>query len=136
MRILSLAALATTLTLAGSASAQPKFDSGPISPARLSADVKVLADSKLAGRAPGGPGEAGTLAYIEAQFKAAGLKPAGEKGGWTQEVPLLRFRVDPAKIHVQLTTGGQALNLAQNTDVKVWTQRPVPQVRVANAPLV
>src|SRR6201996_2037758 len=71
----------------------------PIPPPRLSADVKVLADAKLAGRAPGGPGEAGTLDYIVSQFKAAGLKPAGDNGGWTQAVPLIRLRVTPASTH-------------------------------------
>src|SRR5512140_2894483 len=103
MRIASLALAATLAALP--AFAQP-VPSGPISPQRLSADVKVLADSKLAGRAPGGPGEAGTLAYIVAQFKAAGLKPAGEKGGWTQAVPLIRFQVDPAQARFQLTAAG------------------------------
>ncbi len=134
MRLLPLALAAAVLALP--AAAQPKLDSGPISPQRLSEDVKVLADAKLAGRAPGGPGEAGTLAYIEAQFKAAGLQPAGEKGGWTQDVPLIRFQVDPAKISVRLTTGGQTVSLAQNTDVKVWTQRPLSRVQVETAPLV
>ena len=61
MRLIVLAAAAATLALPASAQSQT-FDSGPISPTRLSADVKVLADAKLAGRAPGGPGEAGTLA--------------------------------------------------------------------------
>lgn len=136
MRIPSLA-LAAALTLAGPASAQPaKFDSGPISPARLSADVKALADGKLAGRAPGGPGEAGTLAYIVSQFKAAGLKPAGDKGGWTQAVPLIRFQVDPAAVRVSLTSGGATRDLADTKDLMVWTQRPVARVQLENAPLV
>jgi len=137
MRIL-LPALIATLTLAGPSTAQmkPPVPSGPISPARLSADVKVLADSRLAGRAPGGPGEAGTIAYLVSQFKAAGLKPAGEKGGWTQAVPLVRFQVDPAQAKFQLTAGGRARDLAQTRDVMIWSQRPVPRVQVASAPLV
>src|SRR3954468_23151258 len=112
MRIASLAVTAA-LALAAFPAAAQTFPSGPISPQRLSADVKVLADSKLAGRAPGGPGEAGTLAYIVAQFKAAGLKPAGDKGGWTQAVPLIRFSVDPAKTRFQLTSGGATRDVAE-----------------------
>jgi Zn-dependent M28 family amino/carboxypeptidase len=136
MRISSLA-FAAALTLAAfPASAQTKIDSGPISPARLSADVKVLADAKLAGRAPGGPGEAGTLAYIVAQFKAAGLTPAGDKGGWTQAVPLIRFTVDPAKTRFQLTSGGATRDVAETKDVMVWSQRPVARVQVDKAPMV
>src|SRR5437588_10445431 len=105
MRISSLLLAATVAFAASSVTAQT-FPSGPISPARLSADVKVLADSKLAGRAPGGPGDPGTIAYIVSQFKAAGLKPAGDKGDWTQAVPLVRFTVDPAKARFQLTSAG------------------------------
>ena len=97
-------AVTASLTLAAFPALAQKIDSGPISPARLSADVKVLADARLAGRAPGGPGEAGTLAYIISQFKAAGLQPAGDKGGWTQAVPLIRFSVDPAKAEFQLSS--------------------------------
>jgi Zn-dependent M28 family amino/carboxypeptidase len=133
MRIASLA-LAATLA-AFPALAQP-VPSGPISPARLSADVKVLADAKLAGRAPGGPGEAGTLDYIVSQFKAAGLKPAGDKGGWTQAVPLIRFTVDPAKTKFQLTSGGATRDLAETWDLMIWSQRPVARVQVEKAPLV
>ncbi|HEY3949536.1 M28 family metallopeptidase [Phenylobacterium sp.] len=134
MRIALLAAALTALAV--SASAQPKIDTGPISPQRLSADVKVLADARLAGRAPGGPGEAGTLAYLEAQFKAAGLKPAGDAGGWTQAVPLIRFRVDPAATRFALTSSGRTRPLAETKDVMVWTQRPVSRVQVEKAPLV
>ncbi len=136
MRIPSLAAALTALAFSAAAQGATKIDAGPISPARLSANVKVLADSKLAGRAPGGPGEAGTLAYIVAQFKAAGLKPAGDKGGWTQAVPLIRFSVDPAAAKFQLTSGGATRDLAQTRDVMIWSQRPVDRVQVEKAPLV
>ena len=133
MRLASLALVATLVAFPALAQ---KFDAGPISPARLSADVKVLADSKLAGRAPGGPGEAGTIAFLTRAFKAAGLKPAGDKGGWTQAVPLVRFQVDPAAAKFRLTVAGRTRDLAQTQQVMIWTQRPVPRVTVENAPLV
>jgi Zn-dependent M28 family amino/carboxypeptidase len=133
MRLIPTALVATLIALPAAAQ---KTDSGPISPARLSADVKVLADSKLAGRAPGGPGEAGTLAYIVSQFKAAGLKPAGDKGGWTQAVPLVRFSVSPEKTRFRLTSGGATRDLGETKDVMVWSQRPVTRVQVQNAPMV
>src|SRR5450755_2712187 len=131
MRISSLA-FAAALTLAALPAAAQKIDSGPISPARLSADVKVLADARLAGRAPGGPGEAGAIAYIVSQFKAAGLKPAGDKGGWTQAVPLIRFQV-AADPKFSLTAGGQTRDLTAAKDVMIWSQRPVPRVQVDKA---
>ncbi|MBS0363243.1 MAG: M28 family peptidase [Proteobacteria bacterium] len=140
MRHALFAAVAAT-AFALPAIAQPQaVDSGPISPQRLSADVKALADSRLAGRAPGGPGEAGTLAYIEAQFRAAGLQPAGDPkgpgGGWTQAVPLIRFQVDPPTTKFALTAAGRTAALKQTQEVMIWTQRPVSRVQVEKAPLV
>ena len=131
MRILTTA-FAIAL-LASVASAHP---ANPISPDRLAAHVKALADPALAGRAPGGPGEAGTIAYITGQFKALGLKPAGDNGGWTQAVQLVRFRVQQDDAKFSLTAGGVAKPLAEIRDVMVWTQRPVSRVQVAKAPLV
>jgi Zn-dependent M28 family amino/carboxypeptidase len=127
--ILSLAAALVALP----AAAQPAAN--PISPERLSADVKVLADSKLAGRAPGGPGEAGTIAYLTGQFKAMGLKPAGDKGGWTQAVPLLRFQVQPNP-KLSLTSAGKVQRLTATKEIMAWTQRPVSAVDIKAAPLV
>src|ERR1700761_6732053 len=140
---LSTAALATTALAAPpaapTAAAQSKPPPNPISPARLSADVKVLADAKLYGRAPGGPGEAGTLAYLEGQFKALGLKPAGDpvggKPGWTQAVPLIRFTVQPDP-KFSLTAGGKTQALAETKQIMAWTQRPTDRVKFENAPLV
>src|SRR4051812_44979041 len=111
MRILPFAVAATLAAVPAVAA-----DSGPISPARLSAHVKVLADSKLAGPAPGGPGEAGTIASLTSQFKALGLKPAGDpndgRGGWTQAVPLIRFTVG-ADPKFSLTAGGKSQALTE-----------------------
>ena len=57
MRIFKLV-LTAVARVATAAVAQP---ANRISPDRLAAHVKALADPKLAGRAPGGPGEAGTI---------------------------------------------------------------------------
>ncbi len=134
----TLIALAASL-LALPALAQPAPpgppNTGPISPERMSQDVKVLAGKDLFGRAPGGPGEAGTIAYITAQLKAAGVKPGGAKGSWTQTVPLIRFEVQPGA-KFGLTTAGTARDLAPGKDVQVWTQRPGAKVSVKNAPMV
>jgi Zn-dependent M28 family amino/carboxypeptidase len=137
MRTLSLASAValTALIVPATALAAEPGSSSPISPKRLSADVKVLADAKLYGRAPGGPGEAGTLAYIEGQFKALGLKPAGDKAGWTQAVPLIRFTVAP-DARFSLTAAGKAQDLPETKQIMAWTQRPTDRVRIENAPLV
>ncbi len=46
-----------------------------IDTATLMQHIRVLADDSLQGRGPGTLGEERTAAYIESQFKAAGLKP-------------------------------------------------------------
>jgi Zn-dependent M28 family amino/carboxypeptidase len=129
----ALPAAAQDAPRAGPAAGAPV--AGPISPERMSQDVKVLADKALAGRAPGGPGEAGTIAYLAAQFKAAGLKPGGDKGSWTQTVPLVRFEVQPGA-KFSLATAGAARDLLPEKDVQIWTQRPGARVLVKAAPMV
>jgi hypothetical protein len=47
---------------------------------QLSSIVKVLASDEFEGRAPGGPGEAKTVAYLIERFTALGLVPGGEHG--------------------------------------------------------
>jgi Zn-dependent M28 family amino/carboxypeptidase len=127
-----LIALAALSFAAAAAHAQ---DAGPISPERLAQHVTALAAPALAGRAPGGPGEAGTLAYIEGQFKALGLSPAGDNGGWTQEVPLLHFRMQPTS-QFSLTAGGQTIPLVETKDLMVGSQRPQSHIAIKDAPLV
>ncbi|HEX5378740.1 MAG TPA: peptidase M20, partial [Phenylobacterium sp.] len=62
-------------------------------PARLSQIVRTMASDEFQGRAPGSLGEQKTVDYLVAQFRALGLEPAGEKGGFVQEVPLLRTQI-------------------------------------------
>lgn len=122
--------LAAPAGRAGAAAAGPHVD-----PARLSADVKVLASDAFEGRGPATPGEEKTIAYIEAQFRAAGLKPGGEHDGWTQAVPLRRFET-PGPITVSLGEGGRTQPLRELDDIVVHTEVPVSHVAVKDAPLV
>ncbi|ATQ42218.1 M28 family metallopeptidase [Caulobacter mirabilis] len=131
MTLRLLAAAAVLLLAAGPAPAAEH----PISPERLAEHVKVLASDEFAGRAPGGPGEPKTIDYIVGQFRALGLQPAGDKGGWTQDVPLVRTQV-PKDAALSITLGGETRRLAQGADVMVLTQRPVERVKIDKAPLV
>jgi hypothetical protein len=66
------------------ASAQPPGADAPaISIERLRADVKHLASDRLEGRGIGTLAEERTIDYIAAEFAKAGLKPAGERGGYS-----------------------------------------------------
>jgi Zn-dependent M28 family amino/carboxypeptidase len=131
---------AVSLALAGGfATAKPHRApaslSGPIDPARLSATVKTLASDAFEGRAPGSPGEVKTVAYLIARFKALGLKPAGENGGWTQRVPLVHTQVLPAS-SASLSVGGQTLALTQAKEIYLKGVRPQDRIDIAKAPIV
>ena len=126
------AALALAALLAAPALAEAP---GIISPDRLADHVKVLAADEFAGRAPGGPGEPLTIKYLVDQFSALGLEPAGDNGGWTQEVALNRFVV-PGDAGLSLTINGATRPLVQTRDIMAASQRPVDRVTIDKAPLV
>lgn len=125
MKALALSLIA--LLLVGAAPPKP---ANPISPARLSQDVKVLASDAFQGRAPGTPGEEKTIAWLIARLKAIGLEPAGPGGSWTQPVPLVRTRLGEGT----MTAGGQPLRFGQ--DIYGSSLRPIDRVRIADAPMV
>ncbi len=131
-----IAGIALSLALAGHAFAQSNTPpSTPIDPQRLSDEVKELSADSFEGRGPATRAEPKVLDWIIAHMKAAGLKPAGEHGGWTQDVPLARFELT-GPIHLAATYGGQTHELTQTQEITVRAQQPVDRVQVANAPLV
>ncbi len=64
----------------------------PDDQAALKAHVLFLADDVLKGREASSPEFRIAAHYVAAQFYAAGLRPAGDKGGYLQEVPLVAYR--------------------------------------------
>jgi len=102
---------------------------------RLSDIVRVLASDEFEGRAPGGPGEPKTIAYLVEQFADLGLEPGGDDGGWTQSVPLIHTRLVPP-VGLALSVGEGRQELVQVTDVNVRTARPAPAIRIVDAPVV
>ena len=102
---------------------------------RMSDVTRVLASDEFQGRAPGTAGEDKTVPYLIEQFKAAGLEPAGENGGWTQQVPMIHTQLK-APMTLSVTQGGQTQPLRFPDDIYLGTVRPVDRVRIANAPMV
>jgi Zn-dependent M28 family amino/carboxypeptidase len=102
---------------------------------RMSEITRVLASDEFQGRAPGTPGEDKTIPYLIEQFKAAGLEPAGENGGWTQQVPMIRTQLR-TPVAVSLSEGGQPLPLRFPDDIYLGTVRALDRVAIANAPMV
>jgi Zn-dependent M28 family amino/carboxypeptidase len=107
----------------------------PISPARMSATVKTLASDPFEGRAPGTSGEAKTVVYLIHRFRALGLQPAGENGGWTQQVPLVHNTAgNPSRLEVSVS--GSIVPLVAGRDINPQTVRPLSHVTIADAPMV
>lgn len=66
----------------------------PADQAALKAHVMFLASDALKGREAGSPEFDIAANYVASQFYAAGLKPAGDDGGYLQKVPLLSYKLD------------------------------------------
>lgn len=106
-----------------------------VSRERLSEITRVLASDEFQGRSMGAAGEERTVAYLIEQFRAAGLEPGGENGGWTQTVPLIRTQLQ-RPVTVTVRQAGQTVPLRFPEDIYVSTVRAVESARIANAPMV
>jgi hypothetical protein len=74
----------TALTVKGATAVYAdKFDARVIQQ-----QVNTLAADSMEGRRTGSPGGERAARWIAAQFKAAGLTPAGDSGGFYQQIPL------------------------------------------------
>src|SRR5687768_11702455 len=95
--MLRYASMKTTLVICATLIGTTLFraaSSDVIEPKRLSEVVRVLASDEFEGRSPGTEGETKTINYLVETFRSLGLEPGGERGGWTQDVPLLRTQVE------------------------------------------
>ncbi|HWK73886.1 MAG TPA: M20/M25/M40 family metallo-hydrolase [Povalibacter sp.] len=130
-----VAVLAAIVASASLHAAPASSDSSPIDPARLSGIVRTLASDEFEGRAPGTAGENKTIQYLTESFRALGLEPGGENGGWTQVVPLLRTQLGkPVTLGVSIAGKARALQL--NRDIYLSTVNKADRITVRDAPMV
>jgi Zn-dependent M28 family amino/carboxypeptidase len=118
------------LALATSVAAAPP----QLSAARISRDVKTLADDSFEGRGIATPAEAKVIAFVSKGFKAAGLEPGGENGGWTQDVKLRKFTLSDPNLHFD--TGAGPIALKQGDDIVASTRGALGDVSFDKAQLV
>ena len=121
-------ALLLTL-LATTAHAAPGIDE-----AALKRDTQTLSSDAFEGRKPGTPGGDKAVAYMIQRMQQVGLRP-GNKGQWTQDVPMVTSQADPA-LTLTVAGGTAPLTFAQKTDVVLWTKRQVDRAVVANSDIV
>jgi len=123
------------LVSASAFAAEPNID-----PKLLSEHIKVLASDAFEGRGPNTPGETKTVAYITQEFKAAGLKPGGDKTkagrSWTQNVPLARFDIaGPLAISVKAAGATQSWKQGEEIAIRA-PQTGVSRIDIKDAPVV
>ena len=102
---------------------------------RLVETVKVLASDEFEGRAPGGPGEAKTIAYLTSRFAELGLVPGGKDGSWTQAVPLHHTQIQGLP-KLAFRYGDREELLAQSIHIEVSTVQPIEHLQIEAAPIV
>jgi len=135
MTRLALAVLATLAVTPAFAS-----DAKDIDPKQLAQMVQVLSSDEFEGRGPATPGEDKTIGYVIGRMQAAGLQPGGDLHdgvrGWTQAVPLGRFKIN-GPVDASFTQGGQKQALAQGEQVAIRAaMNGAKRVDIDNAPLV
>jgi len=113
MRLLAAALVALSVPLSAQ-TASPSPAEQEIA-RRVRADVEFLASDNLEGRDTGSRGYAIAADYVASQFRAIGLEPAGEKGGWFQQVPFRRASYEQPP-RLTLTIGGKPVRLEPNKD--------------------
>jgi len=121
--------LTAALLLAGTAA-----NAQTISPETMKEVTKELSSDAYEGRAPTTPAEDKTIAYIVQRFEKAGLKP-GNKGKWTQDVPLVEITAN--NVAPLVFSGGKApVSLDYRKDMVIATYRVVPKVAIKDSDVV
>ncbi|SEJ93323.1 Zn-dependent amino-or carboxypeptidase, M28 family [Sphingobium sp. AP50] len=131
LSFLAVAGLLSTSAMAIAAGSAPSFDV-----ARISNDIKTLSSDEFEGRGPATRAETKTIDYVAGQMKAAGLKPAGQKGTWFQDVPLRMSNISGTPT-LSMTIGGTAQALTQGGEVAIRAaETGQSSVKFADLPLV
>lgn len=112
----------------------PEVATGTLSEQTMKDVTRTLSSDDFAGRMPGSVGEEKTVAYLIERFKAAGLEP-GNKGSWTQDVPLVEITgSDYAPLSI--TGKGVDLKLAYSRDWVGVTYREDAATTLADSEIV
>jgi len=103
--------------------------------ARILAHIKVLSSDEFEGRGPGTKGEDLSIAYMEKQFRAAGLEAGNPDGTYLQKVPLVGIRPD-ASMEFTFAGHGAVLHALFQKDFVAWTKRMVNSSQLDKAEMV
>ncbi|WP_417491360.1 M28 family metallopeptidase [Maricaulis sp.] len=128
---LALVACGPTDTTIGSAVEAPADFMPNVRTGNIEAHIRFLASDYLQGRDVGTDGYEIAANYVAAQMQLLGLEPAGDNGGYFQQVPLQDVTADAA--YNSLSLDGETF--AQGDRVYISTNPSLPEASVT-APLV
>ena len=112
------------------------IDMPALSSTQLASYIKTLASDEFEGRGPSQAGGAKTVAWLEAEMNAIGLKP-GNGDSYLQEVPLVDIAVIPAQSSFVVNTpdGGSRI-LSLGDEMVYWTKRVQEQTSFTDSEMV
>lgn len=96
--------------------------------------VKTLASDSFEGRAPSTPGGNKTEAFIEAEFRRMGLKPAND-GSYRQTVPLVEI-TSYDHTPMMVNTENDSLSYEYLTEMVIGSAHRVDSINVSNSEMV
>ncbi len=96
---------------------------------RMLADIRVLSSGQYQGRGPGTEGEKLTIAYVEKQFRAAGLEPGNPDGTYLQKVPMVGARPS-SKMDLTFTGAGAPTHAIFEKDFVAFARYPVKDAKL------
>ena len=104
-----------------------------ITAASLQARTATLSSDEFEGRAPASAGEEKTVAYLEREFRALGLKPGNPDGTYIQKVPMVGIT---SKTKSTFTAGGSEVSFTPITEYTASSRRLKPQIEVKDTDIV
>jgi len=133
---LTLAASAPAQTATPDAQANAVLNRAlPADQAAMKAHVMFLASDAMKGREAGSPEFDIAAQYVAAQFYAAGLRPAGDAGGYLQRVPLVVYKAADQGAMSWTAPGGKAQPLVFDEDY-IPAANPARAETQVSAPVV
>ncbi|MDG2534533.1 M28 family metallopeptidase [Sphingomonas sp. HITSZ_GF] len=107
----------------------------PADQAALKSHVMFLASDAMKGREAGSPEFNIAAQYVASQFYAAGLKPAGDDGGYLQGVPLVNYKLEAPGTMAVTRRKGQPVALEFGKDF-ISSPNPETPNYTVTAPVV
>ncbi len=125
-----LLSLSVSLSVVTASAADPV---PKITAASLQARTAMLASDAFEGRAPASAGEEKTVAYLEREFRALGLKPGNPDGTYIQKVPMVGIT---SRTKSTFTAGDSEVSFTPITEYTASSRRLVPQIEVKDTDIV